>query len=162
MGGCEMGECEGTWNDCNGDSADGCETQAQCACAPGEQIACYTGFPASTQGVGQCQSGLRTCNAQGTGFGACTGQVIPAQEVCGSGLDENCNGQVDENPDLDLDGWGHYAFKPEESSVAEITVPTTTVKNTIETMGIIFEEAEDGAHMVIGWDNTVVRVPIKF
>lgn len=63
---------------------------------------------------------------------------------------------------LDLDGWGHYVFKPEDSSVAEITVPTSTVKNTIEAMGIIFEEAEDGAHMVIGWDNTVVRVPIKF
>ena len=62
----------------------------------------------------------------------------------------------------DLDGWGHYVFKPEESSVAEITVPTSIVRNTIETMGIIFEEAEDGAHMVIGWDNTVVRVPIKF
>lgn len=63
---------------------------------------------------------------------------------------------------LDLDGWGHYVFKPEESSVAEITVPTSVVREPIEELGIIFEEAEDGAHMVIGWDNTVVRVPIKF
>jgi len=105
-GTCEMGECVGNWNDCNGNPADGCETQAQCACAPGEQISCYTGFPANTQDVGVCKAGLRTCNAQGTGYGACTGQVIPSQEICGSGQDENCNGQVDENPDLDGDGWG--------------------------------------------------------
>jgi hypothetical protein len=106
MGVCTMGDCEGLWNNCDGNPANGCETQAQCACVPGEQIDCYTGFPADTEGVGQCQSGLRTCNAQGTGYGACIGQVIPAIEVCGSGLDENCNGQIDENPDLDSDGWG--------------------------------------------------------
>lgn len=63
---------------------------------------------------------------------------------------------------LDLDGWGHYSFKPEESSVAEVTVPVTTVSNTIESLGIAFEEAEDGAQIVIGWENTVVRVPVRF
>src|SRR5690606_38801832 len=61
---------------------------------------------ANTEGVGVCKSGLRTCNDQGTGFGACIGQVIPTTEVCNSGLDENCNGQIDENPDFDNDGWG--------------------------------------------------------
>jgi hypothetical protein len=105
-GTCAMGDCVGLWNDCDGNAANGCETQAQCACEPGEQISCYTGFPASTEGVGICKAGLRTCNDQGTGFGACEGQVIPQQEICGSGQDENCNGEVDENPDLDGDGWG--------------------------------------------------------
>lgn len=63
---------------------------------------------------------------------------------------------------LDLDGWGHYAFKPANSSVAEITVPVAESKDTIEALGLFFEEAEDGAHLVIGWDTTVVRVPIQF
>lgn len=62
---------------------------------------------------------------------------------------------------LDLDGWGHYVFKPEESSVASISVPVNTIDKTIEHLGIIFEDADDGAHMVIGWDNKVVRVPIQ-
>jgi len=103
---CGMGDCEGNWNDCNGDPQDGCETQAQCACVPGDTISCYTGFPADTEGVGECQAGERTCNDQGTGYGACVGQVIPQLEICNSGLDENCNGQTDENPDADNDGWG--------------------------------------------------------
>lgn len=63
---------------------------------------------------------------------------------------------------LDLDGWGHYAFKPDNSSVAEVTVPVGVSKGTIEALGLMFEEAEDGAHLVIGWDTTVVRVPIQF
>jgi hypothetical protein len=29
------------------------------------------------------------------------------QDVCGNGLDDNCNGQIDENVDADGDGWGH-------------------------------------------------------
>ncbi len=103
---CGLGDCNGNWNDCNGNPNDGCETQAQCLCVPGEQISCYTGFPADTEGVGQCHAGTRTCNNNGTGYGACMGQVIPQLEVCGNGTDENCNGQSDENPDLDGDGWG--------------------------------------------------------
>lgn len=63
---------------------------------------------------------------------------------------------------LDLDGWGHYVFKPDESSIASIKVPVQKSEATIEAMGILFEEVEDGAHMVIGWDDTVVRVPIQF
>ena len=63
---------------------------------------------------------------------------------------------------LDLDGWGHYAFKPEDSSVAEITVPVSATRTTIENLGIAFEEAEEGAHLLIGWENTTVRVPIQF
>lgn len=61
----------------------------------------------------------------------------------------------------DLDMWGHYAFKPEESTVAKITVPTAKTEATVEYMSIMFEEAEPGVHMIIAWDDTMVRVPIK-
>lgn len=61
----------------------------------------------------------------------------------------------------DLDGWGHYGFKGEESTVAKITVPTQKTAATVEALSIIFEASENGAHMIIGWDDTMVRVPIE-
>lgn len=53
---------------------------------------CYTG-PSGTQGIGLCKTGLQTCSAGM--WGSCTGQVIPANELC-DGKDNNCNGEVDE------------------------------------------------------------------
>ncbi|PSR12005.1 MAG: asparagine synthetase B [Bacteroidetes bacterium] len=63
---------------------------------------------------------------------------------------------------LDLDMWGQYSFKPEASSVTAITVPVTTTKEAMELLGIVCEKVADGAHVVIGWENKVVRVPIQF
>ena len=60
----------------------------------------------------------------------------------------------------DLDRWGHYAFNADESSIAEITVPTMKTNDTVEAMSIVFEDADAGANMVIAWDDTMVRVPI--
>jgi hypothetical protein len=34
-------------------------------------------------------------------FGACEGQVLPAEEACGNALDDDCDGQIDEGCDLD-------------------------------------------------------------
>ncbi len=53
---------------------------------------CYTG-PAGTNGVGPCVSGISVCT-NGV-WGACVGQVVPQTEIC-NGLDDNCNGQIDE------------------------------------------------------------------
>ncbi len=47
-------------------------------CNPGDRITCFTG--GGDPGAG-CATGVRTCNAQGTGFGPCVGEVTP-----------NCNG----------------------------------------------------------------------
>lgn len=60
----------------------------------------------------------------------------------------------------DLDGWGHYAFKPDESAVASVKVPTEKTSATVEALGIVFEAADNGATMIIGWDDTMVKVPI--
>ncbi|MCC6557910.1 MAG: hypothetical protein IT372_33605 [Polyangiaceae bacterium] len=62
------------------------------ACAPGETATCYTG-PDGTDGVGTCHGGTMTCNAEGTGFGPCEGEVLPALERCTDSGDEDCNGQ---------------------------------------------------------------------
>src|SRR5689334_14447293 len=62
------------------------------ACKPGSVSECYDGQD-GTAGVGACRKGTRTCTPQGA-WGACQGQVLPATEACGDGVDNNCNGQV--------------------------------------------------------------------
>jgi len=60
----------------------------------------------------------------------------------------------------DNDRWGPYAYKPEESLVTKFSVPTVKTSETIEAFSIVFEEVDGGAHMIMGWDDTMVRVPI--
>jgi hypothetical protein len=57
-----------------------------------------------SEGVGPCKGGMQTCNSAGQ-WGDCTGQVIPVGEVCGNGVDDDCNGMTDENQDADGDGY---------------------------------------------------------
>lgn len=68
-------------------------------CSPGMTRDCYEG-PPGTAGVGACMSGLETCNAEGTAWGPCVGQVIPSSEVPtppgGTPADEDCDGMTDE------------------------------------------------------------------
>ncbi|MFT3917083.1 MAG: MopE-related protein [Anaeromyxobacteraceae bacterium] len=80
------------------EDCDGFIDNAACVCSPGQVRQCYTG-PAGTAGVGTCKVGTQSCGA--TGWGACTGEVVPLPaEICtpqgGTPADENCNGQTDE------------------------------------------------------------------
>jgi len=45
-------------------------------CNSGDMISCFTGDIA-TLGLGQVRAGVRTCSADGTGYGSCVGQVLP-------------------------------------------------------------------------------------
>ena len=105
MGTCGLGACEMGFDDCDKDPNNGCEVAGTCQCVPGSMEPCYTG-PMGTAGVGICKQGMHTCNPQGTGYGACMGEVLPNDiDICGNGLDDNCSGQADEDPDQDKDGW---------------------------------------------------------
>ncbi len=44
--------------------------------------------------AGACNPGSRTCSSTGT-WGACIGVVTPVSEVCGDGIDNDCDGLVD-------------------------------------------------------------------
>ncbi len=59
-----------------------------------------------------------------------------------------------------LNTWGNYTTK-EDAFVARAKGMTSTSDKTIEAFSIMFKEVEGGAHMVVGWENTVVEVPIK-
>jgi hypothetical protein len=77
-----------------------CSTSPKCqpACNAGDTKPCYTG-PAGTLGKGICVAGVYTCE-NGKWGTTCTGQTLPATEVCSGGQDENCNGLVDCNDSL--------------------------------------------------------------
>jgi hypothetical protein len=74
----------------------------QACSSAGATRSCYDGA-SGTEGVGPCHGGTQTCD--GTVWGACTGEQVPTGEVCGNGVDDNCNGMVDENVDMDGDGF---------------------------------------------------------
>jgi hypothetical protein len=67
--------------------------------------ACYTG-PAGTADVGICTAGVETCEADGSGFGPCVGELTPQTDVCLNGVDEDCDGSADDEiNDPDGDGY---------------------------------------------------------
>lgn len=89
-------DCDGALLDEDCDGAVN-EDGAACMCAPGSVAPCYTG-PEGTQGVGACAAGEQACGADGLGFGACVGDVLPGDEDCDADeLDEDCDGQINED-----------------------------------------------------------------
>jgi hypothetical protein len=77
-------DCDGAINE----AVPGC-------CLPGTPVGCYTGAP-ETKWVGICKAGTKACNADGTGYGPCEGEVLPAIESCETALDDDCDGEVNE------------------------------------------------------------------
>jgi hypothetical protein len=84
-------------------SGDDDEVDPSAPCKPGRVASCYTGQD-DTAGVGPCTKGTRTCSDQGIWSG-CLGEVVPTAEACSDGVDNNCNGMVDEDVDADGDGF---------------------------------------------------------
>lgn len=81
---------------CNGrdDSCDGVVDEG-CRCRAGQEQACFSG-DWSLVGVGSCRAGRRTCLADGSGPGPCVGELLATAELCRNGLDDDCNGLVDD------------------------------------------------------------------
>lgn len=80
-------------DDCDGAAN---EEGPGCACTPGTTQSCYSG-PPGTQGVGPCGGGTQECVTDGTGFGPCMGEVVPAPETCLDLVDNDCDGALNED-----------------------------------------------------------------
>ncbi len=76
---------------CGNGADDNCDGQVDngCACPANLSQSCSTGA------FGICNAGTHTCNGTGTAWGTCNQNVLPSAEVCGDGLDNDCDGIVD-------------------------------------------------------------------
>ena len=72
-------------------------------CDPGETRECYTGSE-DTIGVGPCATGEQKCTAAGQ-WGSCDGRGDSGGRELHRHVDNNCNGAVDDDVDLDGDGF---------------------------------------------------------
>ncbi|MBO4349320.1 MAG: hypothetical protein J6A01_00035 [Proteobacteria bacterium] len=91
--------------DCDGNAANGCESETKCACTPGKTQACWRGdasakFKSTDNPKTICEKGTQTCDATGQFWGPCTGGVYPSAITCDlkgnlNGLDNDCDGVVD-------------------------------------------------------------------
>ena len=83
--------CDGIDNSCNGEIDEVVSS-------------CYTG-PEGTLGFGTCQAGIQRCINEM--LSDCEMEVTPREERCDAtletGLDDDCDGRVDEGCDLDMD-----------------------------------------------------------
>jgi hypothetical protein len=90
---CMLG-CDSSTGRCITSTPDAGTDASRAVCAPYATAICYDG-PAGTAGVGLCHTGLHACLADGSGWGVCGGQRLPAAEVCNN-EDDDCNGLIDD------------------------------------------------------------------
>lgn len=60
-----------------------------------------------------------------------------------------------------LNTWGNYALK-DSQEIARAEGMVSKSDDTIEYLSMMFKEVEGGTHLMVGWQNTVVEVPIKW
>lgn len=61
-----------------------------------------------------------------------------------------------------LDTWGAYSYD-EKMDVARITVPVSKSDAEVEAFTIAFDEPKNNAStMYLAWENTLVKVPVKY
>ncbi|OJT24936.1 hypothetical protein BO221_11115 [Archangium sp. Cb G35] len=87
--------CTPTDEVCNGQD-DNCNGQLDDLAA----ASCYTG-PEATRDVGGCKSGRAACGANGSII--CAGEVVPAATESCNGVDDDCDGELDEGFNVQTD-----------------------------------------------------------
>jgi hypothetical protein len=129
-----------------------------CTCTIGQQQPCFGGTPSQST-LPNCTKGTQTCTASGEfgQWGPCQGwtcgPATPPAEICNNGVDEDCDGVVDDGCSLDvpvnIDGDCLYAFCPPQAPFAvgcNIIMDggdsRGCVANTPGTPGVYFKEGD--------------------
>ena len=134
---------DGKDNNCNNVIDDGCGTTGACnANTPGFGTGCSGKF-------GVCAvNGVMECNTNGPGL-ICSTEiggtkcVGTKQEICGNGLDDDCNGQTDENCGAQTGGNGNNWFEIDTNTSAD-RVMTIEWSTTPELGGPYWKHQFDG------------------
>lgn len=122
----------------------------ECECFPlGVTETCYSGED-GTAGIGVCQTGTRTCVADGTAFswGECVGEVVPRNDNCTTAEDEDCDSVARACGPAWSTGFGSY-YVPDDSGLKEDTVLRST---TIDSNGNVFFLGEFDGTVSFGGD----------
>lgn len=61
-----------------------------------------------------------------------------------------------------LNTWGNYTTSEDKYVARAKTNVISSPEAPIEVFSMMFKEVEGGAHLVVGWENTIVELPIKF
>ena len=119
------------------DSGDTTQQGVYVNCTPGERTECYEG-PSGTADVGICKKGYKECVEDGTDWSECREQVLPKAEICGDGVDQDCDGSdlTAENAiDIDGDGYTYCNGDCCETTWDCKTDPTRVGPNSFEIPG---------------------------
>lgn len=110
--------CDGTDNDCDG------ETDEGCSCTEGATQACGTD-------EGLCEKGTQRCT--GGRWSECTGGRTTGTEICENKLDDDCDRAIDEGCETEIETEAENASREETGteniSVSEESEEQTETKN---------------------------------
>ena len=126
----------------NAGDAGGDEGGLPAVCNPGDVQSCYSGA-LGTAGVGPCLAGNQTCGGDGQ-WKPCVDEVLPKPEVCGNGIDENCNGTPDEDVDADGDGFTTCGGDCCDSTSEGCATPALVNAGSFEAPGNMVDDDCDG------------------
>ena len=106
-------------------------------CEPGKKQKCEYQGPEGTEDVGPCKSAVRTCKEDGT-WGKCEGEVTPVlentNELCSNGIDDDCDGEVDNGIDNICKGGSVIPDdeEPDEEDDSDVAHCDTTCSTLVE------------------------------
>jgi len=106
-------------------------------CKPGKTRQCEYQGPEGTEGVGPCKAAVSTCKEDGT-WGKCEGAVEPilenTNELCSNGIDDDCDGEVDNGIDNICKGGSVVPDdeEPDEEDDSDVEHCDTTCNTLVE------------------------------